>query len=971
MSGDPVRESGTTTNYSVFGEIVSYRPAVNNFVLSVDGTDRNVDFNVTDLEETAAVSNMTVFASGVVSLSDGKKRVEVRVTNSSGQTVENDTIRLDGDGLKPSVEENVTQTDPFDPDSDSAVTSTDESGDGTVDGREDFDDDGLVTKNEIRFDTDPFDEDSDSDQLQDGFEVSNGFDPLSNDTNNDSTLDPDWDPDSDSLDNLQEQNLGTNPRLPDTDADNLNDSVEVNVHNTDPVDEDTDNDTILDGNEIRLGTDPLSDDSDGDGTPDGSETYTSTKENEQLGVGVDITGEGYVAKNVSIGSTGNVEFPSGKTTDSYISQAVDIESPDAFDSANISFSYNESNYQNESNITIVRYNETTGKYDAVETEIDEQANTAKANVSHFSVYGIMDLDPVADLIRKGGVNTGATDLTGWKLKDKCCHNETDPFEINLSDYGSVAPGEVVRIETTEEYDSAMWNNDKGDTIRLIDDSGNIVDSESYNGSEATEGTVLDDFSTTKGEMSISSARPNANGDDNLNPSREYVEITYTANSTTCGFSESVRDLDRLLVAPQYLFLGGESDGPELDSTEPDCDTDKDGLKDKTELGESFPVSDTLAEDIAKKYSRISEKEAKNTEIAFAWESNPLKDDTDGDGVDDWTEVQEGTNRLEKDTDDDGLNDKEDPLPSIKKKDSGAGFKEGFEFVQGAVLGETGASGGAFKSDAAESPYYLAGWITGSVVPVVDIVADSRDFAQNLANGKETDAALDASGLIPIIGKVGDGAKVADVAKDWAKNFPSKTKAASRVGSRIILKHAPDSINKKFFKALGYGNEHTQLINDGLTPGNVEDLVNNLPRKAGSSSIDDVLEATVRVEDGEDIVIGLTKGSDELGWKHIEARHVGNTPNGADDFLRGADDSVEPDDVNDLIMEAAEDGTRATKENIDAGKLPEYSVDDADSARIVYKGVPDEFNFDRMRVITDGEGDGAIISAYPVKTGPVP
>mgnify|MGYP002763423027 CR=1 FL=1 len=199
--------------------------------------------------------------------------------------------------------------------------------------------------------------------MDDGCERRYGFDAVSNDTDGDGTVDSDWDPDRDGLDNLREQDVGTDPRGSDTDSDGLNDSEEVDVYNTEPLDEDTDNDSILDGNEIRLGTDPLSDDSDGDGTKDQNETYTSTKKNERVNVAVDITGEGYVAKNVSITPTSGPPYNTSITpNNSLTSQGINIDSGDSFENATIEFAYNESLFMHDSKITVARLNETSDEY---------------------------------------------------------------------------------------------------------------------------------------------------------------------------------------------------------------------------------------------------------------------------------------------------------------------------------------------------------------------------------------------------------------------------------------------------------------------------------------------------------------------------------------------------------------------------------------------------------------------------------
>jgi hypothetical protein len=93
--------------------------------------------------------------------------------------------------------------------------------------------------------TDPNDPDSDGDGLDDSEEVSKGTDP-----NNDQ-----------------------DPKVIDTDKDNLTNFDEIYVHNTDPKKADTDGDSINDDVEIAKGTDPLdaNADADGDGFTDAEE----------------------------------------------------------------------------------------------------------------------------------------------------------------------------------------------------------------------------------------------------------------------------------------------------------------------------------------------------------------------------------------------------------------------------------------------------------------------------------------------------------------------------------------------------------------------------------------------------------------------------------------------------------------------------------------------------------------------------
>ncbi|RPH95977.1 MAG: OmpA family protein [Calditrichaeota bacterium] len=82
----------------------------------------------------------------------------------------------------------------------------------------------------------------------------------------------DADKDKDGLSNKIEKELGTDPKMADTDGDGLNDGAEVNQYRTDPLKADTDSDGLKDGAEVnQYNTDPLKADTDSDGLNDGAE----------------------------------------------------------------------------------------------------------------------------------------------------------------------------------------------------------------------------------------------------------------------------------------------------------------------------------------------------------------------------------------------------------------------------------------------------------------------------------------------------------------------------------------------------------------------------------------------------------------------------------------------------------------------------------------------------------------------------
>ncbi|MCF6239347.1 MAG: molybdopterin-dependent oxidoreductase, partial [Candidatus Marinimicrobia bacterium] len=196
------------------------------------------------------------------------------------------SVDSDGDGESDGDEINLYSTDPTDATSDS-IPDTDQ--DGLVDAWEvqffgditiadaqgDPDSDGLDNASEQALGTSPNKSDTDGDHLPDKWEVDNGLDPLKswfiNAANNISSEAYD-DPDGDGLDNLSEYNLGTNPKHPDTDGDDLPDLWERDYSDPLVVDFDTSLDADGDGldtlAESLAGTDPNNADSDEDGLPD-------------------------------------------------------------------------------------------------------------------------------------------------------------------------------------------------------------------------------------------------------------------------------------------------------------------------------------------------------------------------------------------------------------------------------------------------------------------------------------------------------------------------------------------------------------------------------------------------------------------------------------------------------------------------------------------------------------------------------
>jgi hypothetical protein len=163
----------------------------------------------------------------------------------------------------------------------------------------DDDEDGLTNAAEDDAGTDPNLADTDEDGLTDGEEINEiGTSPLSADTDSDGVLDGDEVAQgTDPLDGLAavpteetpvtEESPAAEPTPAsavaapgDSDGDGLEDAIEVEL-GTDPVDLDTDDDGLTDGDEYYIyQTGTRNPDTDGDGVVDGEETANGTDPND-------------------------------------------------------------------------------------------------------------------------------------------------------------------------------------------------------------------------------------------------------------------------------------------------------------------------------------------------------------------------------------------------------------------------------------------------------------------------------------------------------------------------------------------------------------------------------------------------------------------------------------------------------------------------------------------------------------------
>lgn len=193
----------------------------------------------------------------------------------------------DDDSLTDGLEIQVYLTNPNNNDTDAdGLTDAFEIAIGSNPLQIDTDNDNLNDYNELLFFTNPLNNDTDGDGIFDGIEVyTYQTSPSNNDSDSDLISDGDeingiygyitdptmWDTDGDQISDLNELNNGSNPLLQDSDSDTLQDYSEF-FYSTDINNPDSDFDGLLDGMEIFIfRTSPTNNDTDGDSISDGDE----------------------------------------------------------------------------------------------------------------------------------------------------------------------------------------------------------------------------------------------------------------------------------------------------------------------------------------------------------------------------------------------------------------------------------------------------------------------------------------------------------------------------------------------------------------------------------------------------------------------------------------------------------------------------------------------------------------------------
>lgn len=539
-----------------------------------------------------------------------------------------------------------------------------------VDYELDTDGDKFFDILELKKGTDALEKDSDSDGLIDGYEaIITRTDYLNNDSDSDNVMDGKEDMDSDGLDNATEFEQGTQPKNADSDADGLLDGEELGK-GTDPTKSDSDQDELEDGFELEHGFDPLLKDTDGDGINDGEEqlvttTFAEDASNDVL-PSVTISSKAKEADSTTITNIQGDYAVFDEAVPGMIGAPYDFNTDIDFETAEMQFSYDQNLKEESFKPAIFYFNEETQMLEKVENQRrDPASGIVTATVEHFSVYVLLNemaweeawaKEMKTEIIGEDGgtqyidvvLSIDSSGSMSWNDPSELRKEAAKSFVDKLREFDQAAVVDFddyarTLISLTTDHTEVKYQ------IDTIDDVGgtNLYAGLLRAVQEVSKGPdehkrfviFLTDGDGTWSESALRAAKAN----------------NVTVYTIGLGSSLNQALLQRIAseTGGKYYHATNADELKDIhdevaDETVVPPDSDKDGLPD------------------------VTEEFGFRTETGAWIKTDPLKADTDGDGLSDGAEAGElrpgvlgtilspyyytASNPLKKDTDDDGLMD---------------------------------------------------------------------------------------------------------------------------------------------------------------------------------------------------------------------------------------------------------------------------------------------------------------------------
>lgn len=732
---------------------------------------------------------------------------------------------------------------------------------------------------QIAFGADPAMDDTDNDGIADADEIRHATGyllPGLPDSNNNGVNDASDDLDGDGLSNAQEIALGTSLTAQDTDGDGLSDSDEYN-RSTNPLNPDSDGDGLLDGHEIAANTNPTNPDSDSDGIPDGQDIVSIQVGNNSTAT-VELTALGYIGNEIEIhamppassqyhNARGQIGAPVEiNLSASGTSRLQEARVTLAYDPASIGSS-------NPQNLRVFTYDEELHFWvpAAQDQIVDSTNHTVTATVAHFSRFAVFDIS-----------NWSET----WTADAEVCASRTAPVDtvLVIDSSGSMSGNDPdnLRLRAARNFVSALIEQDRGAVVDF-DSYGRIV--QGLTNSKSALYSAISSVDSSGGTNIGAGVSPAINmltasasnergrivivltdGYGSYNSSLTSLAATNNITIYTIGLGSSV---DSGLLSSIAAGTGGRfnqvisaSDLPavyrriEIDSgVAGGTDTDGDGLTDEEETngvvditGQVFFSDPNLTdsdgdglsdyEEVGRPLS-IEQVRQKLAERGISVQlpeegcyhnvtSDPQREDTDGDGLEDGLETDGGEvsdtsgNTIEgmsdpriPDTDGDGLTDAQEFewQTNLRSGDTdGDGFGDAYEtsnmdngfhpleftVVKSTVNYISEFAWGAICGDFCDLDTVpeLAGQIVVGISPLGP-VGDIRDTLALAIQGEWVGSGLSLAGVVPVFG---DAAKIGSASVKFVTRNADKADEVLQ----LLLKNnwVPESAKRDLLTSVG-------------------------------------------------------------------------------------------------------------------------------------------------------------------------